>query len=156
MIVAIFVYLLAIACWLGAIVFFSFVTAPSVFTSLPIAEAGKVISVIFPRYYAVGYIAGSVAVLMSILFTVARPARGWWGITTVLLALGLAITFYAGLVVLPRADKLRHVAEDSSPQPEQKAEFDRLHALSVYLNGAVLLLNVGALVTTAGALTGRG
>ena len=97
MIVALFVYLLSLACWLGGIVFFSFFTAPAVFGSgIPLPEAGKVISTIFPRYYLLRYVAGIVALLMALYFTAARPARLPWAATAIFLAGALALTFYAG------------------------------------------------------------
>jgi len=154
--IALFIYLVSIACWLGAIVFFSFFTAPAIFTQLPLGEAGKVIGAIFPRYYALGYGAGIVGVLLAAYFTAAWNARGWWRAAALALAVALGITFYAGAVLLPRADAIRSVTEEQNPDPERKAEFDRLHRLSVVLNGAVLMLNLAALVGTAGALTPRG
>ncbi len=154
--IALFVYLVAIACWLGGIVFFSFFTAPVIFTQLPIAEAGKVVHTIFPRYYALGYVAGTIALALAIYFTAVRDSRLWWGLSVVALVLALGLTFYAGAVVRPRVDAIRGVAEEQNPDPTRKAEFDHLHHLSVYLNGAVLLLNLAALVATAEALTRRG
>jgi hypothetical protein len=157
MIIALFVYLLSLVCWLGAIIFFSFFTAPAVFGSgIPLPEAGKVISTIFPRYYLLGYVAGTVALLLALYFTAARPVRLAWGVTAVFLAVALGVTLYAGAVVRPRVDAIRTVAEESTPDPARKAEFDRLHRLSVYLNGAALLLNLAALASTAGALSSRG
>ncbi len=156
MIVALFFYLLSLACWLGGIVFFSFFTAPVIFTRLPIAEAGKVVHTIFPRYYALGYGAGIVALALAIYFTAVRVPRLWWGATVIVLAIALGITFYAGAVVRPQVDAIRGVAEQQNPDPAQKAEFDHLHKLSVYLNGAVLLLNLAAIFGTAGALSARG
>ncbi|HEY6395476.1 MAG TPA: DUF4149 domain-containing protein [Candidatus Binataceae bacterium] len=155
MTIALFVYLLSIACWIGAIVFFSFFTAPVVFTRLPVAEAGKVISAIFPRYYMLGYVAGGLSVILAIYFTVTRGPRLWWGFTTVVLAVALVLTFYAGAVVRPRVDQIRTVSEEQPSDPARKAEFDRLHRLSVVLNGAVLLLNLAAFAGTAGALAER-
>lgn len=154
--IALFVYLVAIACWLGGIVFFSFFTAPVIFTQLPIAEAGKVVHTIFPRYYALGYVAGTIALALAIYFTAVRDSRLWWGLSVAALVLALGLTFYAGAVVRPRVDTIRSVAEERNPDPARKAEFDHLHHLSVYLNGAVLLLNLAALVATAEALTRRG
>lgn len=156
MVVALFIYLVAIGCWLGAIVFFSFVTAPTLFGALPIAEAGKVIHAIFPRYYYVGYISGTIAVVSSVYLTAVRSPRLWWSATAVALAIALGLTFYAGAVILPRVDSLRDVAVEQNPNPERKAEFDRLHAVSVYLNGAVLLLDLAAVAGTAIALTRHG
>ncbi len=156
MILVLSIYLAALGCWLGGIVFFSFFTAPAVFTVLPRPEAGQLISTIFPRYYTLGYIVGTISLLLAIYLTAARGPRIWWGATALALAIGLGITFYAGMIILPRADALRTVTEDPNPDPARKAEFDNLHHLSVILNGTVLLLNVAAVVGTAGALTARG
>jgi uncharacterized protein DUF4149 len=159
MIIVLTIYLAALGCWLGGIVFFSFFTAPAVFTVLPRPEAGQLISAIFPRYYMLGYVVGTISLVLAIYFTAVREPRMWWGGTTLALAIALGITFYAGTVILPRADALRTVTEDPNPDPvkkEKKAEFDKLHHNSVILNGTVLLLNLAALVGTAGALTRHG
>jgi len=156
MILVLSIYLAALGCWLGGIVFFSFFTAPAVFTVLPRPEAGQLISTIFPRYYMLGYVVGTISLLLVIYLTVARGPRIWWGATALALAIGLGITFYAGTIILPRADALRTVTEEPNPDPARKAEFDNLHRLSVILNGTVLLLNVAAIVGTSGALTARG
>jgi hypothetical protein len=156
MIVVLSIYLAALGCWLGGIVFFSFFTAPAVFTILPRHEAGQLISTIFPRYYMLGYVVGTISLVLAIYLTAMRGPRMWWGGATVVLAIALGITFYAGTVILPRADAIRTVTEDPNPDPARKAEFDRLHRLSVILNGAVLLLNLAAIAGTSGALTSRG
>ncbi|MGH7923510.1 MAG: DUF4149 domain-containing protein [Candidatus Binatus sp.] len=156
MIIVLTIYLAALGCWLGGIVFFSFFTAPAVFTVLPRPEAGQLISTIFPRYYMLGYIVGTISLVLAIYFTAVRGPRLWWSGTTVTLAIALGITFYAGTVILPRADAIRTVNEAANPDPAIKAEFDKLHHRSVILNGAVLLLNLAAIVGTAGALTPRG
>lgn len=156
MILILSIYLAALGCWLGGIVFFSFFTAPAIFTHLPAAEAGHVISAIFPRYYMLGYVAGTASAILAVYFTAVREPRMWWGATTLVLAIALGITFYAGTVILPRADAIRSVTEEPNPDAARKAEFDRLHRMSVFLNGAVLLLNLAAIVGTSGALTARG
>ena len=156
MILILSIYLAALGCWLGGIVFFSFFTAPAVFTHLPRAEAGQLISAIFPRYYMLGYVAGTVSVILAVYFTAVRGPRMWWGATTLALAIALGITFYAGMVILPRADAIRSVTEEPNPDAARKAEFDRLHRMSVILNGTGLLLNLAAIVGTSGALTARG
>ena len=156
MIVVLTIYLAALGCWFGGIVFFSFFTAPAVFTVLPRPEAGQLISTIFPRYYMLGYVVGTISLVLAIYFTAVRGPRIWWGATTVALAIALGITFYAGTAILPRADAIRTVNEAANPDPAIKAEFDKLHRTSVILNGAVLLLNIAAIVGTTGALTSRG
>jgi hypothetical protein len=157
MIVLIFIYLLAMVCWLGSVIFFSFFTAPVVFTVLARPDAGKVVSVIFPRYYILGYIAGGLAFLIAIYLLIAGGGpRGWWLASVLTIGIALGCTFYAGIVVRPRVDAIRGVSEEANPDPATKAEFDHLHHLSVMLNGGVLLLDLIALFGTAAALAPRG
>jgi hypothetical protein len=72
------------------------------------------------------------------------------------LATALGLTIYAGMIVRPQVDAVRTVVEDQNPDPARRAEFDRLHHLSVMLNGGVMLLNLSALLTTVTALTRNG
>ncbi|MGH7907973.1 MAG: DUF4149 domain-containing protein, partial [Candidatus Binataceae bacterium] len=139
----------------GGIVFFSAFVAPVIFTRLPIAQAGAVVSVVFPRYYILGYVTGVISFILAFYFAAARGPRGWWTLATVVLAIALALTIYAGAVVRPRVDAIRTVAEERNPDPARRAEFDHLHHLSVVLNGAVLALDVIALIGTAAALAPR-
>ena len=150
------VYLVAIACWLGGIVFFSFFTAPIVFSRLPVAEAGKVINGIFPLYYILGYATGATALALTVYFAKAGASRSLWVVTAILLAISLATTVYAGMIVRPKTAAIRSVVEEANPDPIRKAEFDSLHHLSVRLNGGVLLINLVALAASAAALTKNG
>ncbi|HVN63851.1 MAG TPA: DUF4149 domain-containing protein [Candidatus Binataceae bacterium] len=155
MTIALFIFLLALGCWLGAMVFFPIFTA-TVFGNLARPEAGKVISAIFPRYYMIGYITGAISLGIAIYFSTARDARIWWGGSAVALAIALGASLYAGQILLPRVHAIRGVAEEANPDPQLKAEFDRMHQLSVRLNGAVMILNLVALASAVGALSGRG
>jgi hypothetical protein len=156
MLIILSVYLIAIACWLGGIVFFSFFTTRIVFASLPRPEAGVAIRALFPQYYMLGYIAGTISLVAAVYITAVWTPRLWWGFTTFVLAIALGLTFYAGTVIRPRVESIRGVTEEANPDPARKAEFDKLHRMSVILNGAVLLLNLAAVVGTSGALTARG
>jgi hypothetical protein len=153
MAITLFVYLLCLVAWLGGMIFFSIFIAPVIFTMLPVSEAGKVVSGIFPRYYLLGYGAGIIGVILAFYFTIVHSPRLWWGFAAVALAISLALTFYAGVIVRPKVDAIRTVAEEANPNPERKAEFDRLHRLSVALNGTVMVLNLIALLSSAAALS---
>lgn len=153
MTISLFIYLLSLVCWLGGMIFFSVFSAPIIFRVLTRAEAGKVVSGIFPRYYLLGYIAGSIALLLALYFCAVRSARVWWGLSAATLAIALGLTVYAGAVLRPRIDAIRVLAEEQNPEIGRKAEFDRLHRLSVSLNGGVLVLNLLALLSTAAALS---
>ncbi len=136
--------------------FFSFITAPILFSRLPVAEAGKVVSGIFPLYYLAGYVTGIISVISAIYLAISRAAHGWWSVAAGLLTLALALTFYAGLVVRPKIDRVRTVVEEANPDSARRAQFDALHRLSVQLNGAVMVLDILALASTAAALTRHG
>jgi hypothetical protein len=151
MALTLFIYLLALVSWLGGMIFFIVATA-TIFGALPLPEAGKVLASLFPRYYLLGYIAGFVASVLAIYFTVAHAPKLWWGFASVALIVALALTLYAGMIIRPRVDAIRTVNEEPNPDPARKAEFDRLHQLSVRLNGVVIVLNLIALATTAAAV----
>jgi uncharacterized membrane protein len=155
MMITLFVYLLALVCWLGGMIFFSALAAPGIFNTLPLADAGKVVAGIFPRYYILGYVAGIIGVILAGYFAISRTPRLWWGFATMALAIALALTLYAGAVIRPRVDQIRTVAEETNPDPARKQEFQRLHRLAVSINGVVMLLNALALLSTAAALSPR-
>ncbi len=150
--VALFFYLLALVCWLGGMIAFVGFTAV-LFSRLAVADAGKVVSTIFPYYYLTGYVAGGVGLVLSIYFATFARGRAWWICAAVLLAAALALTVYAGAVVRPKIEAVRSVSEEASPDPQRKAEFDSLHRLSVQINGGVMLLDLLTLLATAAALT---
>ena len=153
MTLTLFIYLLAIACWLGGMVFFSLFTAPVIFRLLPRAEAGTVVAGIFPRYYLLGYVAGAIALVLAGYFGLVRGGRFWWGLSALALAISLGLTVYAGTVVRSRIENLHIAAGEPNPDAVRKAEFDRLHRLSVTLNGGVIVLNLLALLSSAAALS---
>jgi hypothetical protein len=137
-------------------IFFTGFTTSAVFAVLSREDAGKVVSTIFPRYYLLGYVAGTITVILATYFTFARGPRLWWSFAALALALALAGTLYAGAAIRPRITAIRAVATEENPDSARKAEFDRLHHLSVTLNVGAMVLDLLALLSTAAALTPRG
>jgi len=142
-------YLMALIVWVGELVFFSFVGAPSLFRTFPPAEAGRAVGAIFPIYYSIGYVCGIILIIASLVFLGSAAARTWWSVNSFLAAVMLAATLYAGLAVLPRATALRPQIHEATAAPEIKAEFKRLHHLAVRLNVLVLVCGIGVSVITA-------
>lgn len=140
-----FVYLLALVVWVGEIVFFSFVGAPSIFRTLEAPEAGRVVGAIFPIYYRIGYVCGAALLGAGAVLIGQVAQRGLWIFGTLLSAAMLAATLYAGIWIQPRAAELRPQLRDPEQAAAARPEFDRLHSRAVQLNGAVLL---GGLVLT--------
>ena len=138
----------AILLWIGVMGFFGAVVAPAAFTTLDREAAGRFVSAVFPRYYAIGALLGAVA-LVALLARVGRgPDGGWIGLA--LVAVMLASTLYAWLVVLPEAHAAREALRQAAPAAgtvsSESAAFARLHRLSSMLNGVSLVAGVLGLV----------
>ena len=145
-------YLMALIIWLGEVIFFSFVGAPSLFAIFPSPEAGKAVGAIFPTYYRIGYVCGIVLLIGALVLAGSAMARGWWTANALLAAVMLAVTLYAGIVIQPRAAALRPQIHEANAPAAVKDEFSRLHRLAVTLNGVVLLCGLAASVVTASSM----
>jgi len=126
--------------------FFAFVVAPAAFTTLEREAAGKFVSAVFPRYYAVGLALGLAALagLGTRMFGVGWRGLDWLPVGLVVLM--LALTLYAGAVVLPAAHAAREAMRQAGMDPAAAAGFARLHRLSGILNGIVMVSGVLVLV----------
>jgi hypothetical protein len=147
-------FLLALSLWVGEIVFFSFVVAPTLFRHLPVEVAGRAVGAIFPRYYALGLGAGAVLLASTLgLAWLAVARRAAWVAAAGLAGVMLVLTLFAATVIRPRAEALRpHLRHGPAPEPAAQAEFDRLHRRAVQLNGLTLLLGLAVLGLGATAL----
>ena len=140
----------AVLVWLGIMAFFAAVIAPAAFSTLDREAAGRFVSAVFPRYYAVGAALGALALAGLGLRLVLGPRRPWDGLPLLLVAVMLGTTLYAWLVVLPAAHAAREALRQSVTVPgavsTEALAFARLHRLSGLLNGAVMLAGVLTLV----------
>ncbi len=139
------VYLIAMAAWVGSVIFVSFGVAPLIFQVLDAEAAAKFVRGLFPRYYLWGAIAGAVALPSAVAVPLCYPEmRGpAVGLQAIALITGTLIMLYAGNVLTPEIN----AARDEGPPGE--ARFHRLHRRSVILNGVVLLIGMGLLVAFA-------
>ena len=147
-----FIYLLAIALWIGGMAFFSFMAAPSIFKVLPREDAGTVVSDIFPKYYWQGIICGAVALATS----VALGVRERWNILLIVrtIVIGVMVigVLYSVVILQPKIQAVKaHMTavESLSPTDPLRLEFGRLHGRSFSVNAAVLLLGVVVVFITA-------
>lgn len=138
-----FLELVALVTWLGAILFFSSVAAPTIFRALEPAEAGKAVRAMFPRYYLIGIACGLVLTAVQI----GRGLLWYWGgmirPALALFALLTLVNLYARQVLMPAINRAREAG------PSDKVRFDRLHRRSVALNIVVLLAGLLYLVWMA-------
>jgi len=130
--------LTAVAVWLGAMGFFAFIAAPAAFGALDREAAGRFVSVVFPRYYGVGLALGLVACFG---LGVRWMGGAWRGLDWTVAGL-VALTLYAGAVVLPAAHAAREAARAATGDPAAAMSFARLHRLSSILNVIVMLSGI--------------
>ena len=140
----------AIVCWLGVMAFFGAVIAPAAFSTLDRDTAGRFVSAVFPRYYAVGAALGGLALLALLVRLLLRDDRSGGWVSLLLVALMLASTLYAWLVVLPAAHAAREALRQAAPAAgavsTEGLAFTRLHRLSSLLNGVSMLAGALGLV----------
>ncbi|MBI2400369.1 MAG: DUF4149 domain-containing protein [Deltaproteobacteria bacterium] len=145
-----FVLLLSIVVWVGGLVFFTFFVTPIVFKVLPRELAGELVASIFPKYWALGYVAGvlSLASLLAIsLIEKFFPAG-----RILLLAFMTALTFYSGMVIAPEARAVQlelKAAKEPARVQELRAEFRHKHLESYAINMAVIVSGVVFVFFTA-------
>jgi uncharacterized membrane protein len=136
----------AVALWLGAMGFFAFVVAPAAFSTLEREAAGRFVSAVFPRYYAVGLALGLGALAGLGTRWLGRGWRSWDWLSLCLVLLMLALTLYAGAVVLPAAHAAREAMRQAGVDPAAAEGFARLHRLSGMLNAVVMVSGILVLV----------
>lgn len=139
--------LLGLGIWVGAILFFSAVAAPTAFRSLDSENAGIYIRAVFPRYYLFGLVVGGFTIGIGIVFRFL--SANWGGLS--LLTLGLVgvmwvTTAYAHFALRPQIEVLREArarASQGTPEYESANEqFRANHLLSVVLNFFVFFVGV--------------
>ena len=150
-----FLFLISISFWLGSIFFFSSVTAPSVFATIPKPEAGILISVIFNKYYLVQYILGAVSIISVLLLIILH--KGNEGkfriIRLILILLMYFMTLFSGTYIRNSAIEAKSVMAISEPTSKTYIESEKVfkssHRNSVIINGLVFLFGIVILFNIA-------
>jgi len=142
-----FLQFFSIGCWLGGILFFSFVVAQGAFSVLPTSDlAGALVGYTLTRLHILGIAAGCLYLIAAVTLeksvgALARPA-------SLLVFVMVVCTVLSQYGVIARMDVLRaqmgSVAATQAGNPLRVA-FDRLHQYSVWLESAVLISGLAAL-----------
>jgi uncharacterized membrane protein len=147
-----FLQFFALGTWVGGIIFLSFVEAPGVFGILRAnrEQAGTIVGYSLTRLHYMGitatvvYLVAGLAVVKSAKWLVTPAA-------TLVLAM-LALTVISQFAVRPRMAGLRTQMtslDATPPENPPRIRFDRLHRVSVQLEGATLLMGVMVIFLTA-------
>lgn len=143
-----FLHSISLAFWIGSIFFFSVLAAPSIFKVLPQRTAGDLVADIFPKYYSLGYICGTVFLTSLILLIL----RGYESLSTVnylkiaLITAMLGLSFYSGHILREQVSQvkteMRTLPENSEEYETAQAGFKKLHAKSAIINVIVFVFGI--------------
>jgi hypothetical protein len=148
-----FLMLLSLVIWVGGILFFAFVLAPTVFAVLPTRDlAGQVVAHTLPPLHWIGVVSGVVFLLASTLDALNTPGVRHGMSRNTLVTIMLLLTLASQLGVTRRMESLRRdmgVIDSVLLADPRRVSFDRLHQLSTGLEGAVLLLGIATIYLLA-------
>jgi uncharacterized membrane protein len=145
-----FIQIFALGTWVGSIFYFSAAVAPGAFRVLSNPDqAGALVQFTLGRLHMLGVVAAVLYLFASV--ALAQSFRGFVrpGAMGVLLMLLLTIT--SQRFVTPKLAVLRTQMGSVAATPPTdplRVEFDRLHSISVKIEGAVLLIGFAALFLT--------
>jgi uncharacterized membrane protein len=146
--------LLALIVWIGGIIFFAFVAAPTLFLVLPSPRmAGDVVSVSLTRLHWIGLISGIAFLVCSMVYNQLKHARlKPFAASHIFIVLMLVLTSISQFSITPRMRDLRtemQTVNNLAWNDSRRLEFDRLHEWSTRLEGGVLFLGLGVVILTA-------
>jgi hypothetical protein len=139
------VYLVALAAWVGSILFFLFGLSPVLFKARSPEEAGKLEQVLYSRSFTWGSMACAIALPAFVAVPLCYPEyRG------PAIAVGSLIILACALTMLYAANSLApamSAAREAGPAGRQR--FQRLHVRSVLVSALSLAAGLGLLVAYA-------
>jgi uncharacterized membrane protein len=144
-----FLMLLSLVAWIGGLIFFAFVLAPTVFAPgvLPNTHlAGNIVGRALGKLHWIAIVSGIIFLASSLFYS--RLTGGTahvFAVRNVLVVLMLTLTLVSQFWIIPRMDTLRATVSDFTTVPADnpdRVEFDALHAWSTRVEGAVLLLGL--------------
>lgn len=153
-----FLMMLSLVLWLGGIMFFAFVVAPTLFVVLPSHElAGAVVSPVLRRLHWIGLCCGIAYLVLSLLGS--RWQHSWTqplALRHVLVCLMIVFVLISQFGIGAKMNRLRADmgAIDSVARDDpRRIEFNRLHGWSGRTEGAILVMGLVVLFLTTRRLS---
>ena len=119
--------LFLISIWVGSIIFFSAIIAPTVFKALDEKNAGIFLRAFFPKYYVFGIILGIIALILGIKAM---------SLILVSMVLAMILLSIISRLMIPVINAARDMGV------EGESRFKKLHTLSVFLNILTLIIGL--------------
>lgn len=154
-----FLLVLSLALWIGGLVFLP-ISAQISFTQLPSQHlAGTVVRGSLIALHWLGIVAGFVFLIASLLEGhLAQGRTNAFRPSHVIVALMLVLTAISQFRIIPKMDALRAAADEIGQLPVNnpiRQQFDFLHAASMRIEEAVLLLGIILLYLTTRRLASQ-
>ena len=149
-----YVYVLALALWLGGMVVLGAVVAPTTFQVLQASVpdsgrllGGAVLGEILSRVHYVAYGAGAATLVSLAAMALLGPRPRGYAVRSAIVTLMLLVALYSGFVVLREVDAIQQevggLPSSLHAEDARRIRFDELHQLSTQL----MMVNIiGALV----------
>ena len=155
-----FLMLLSLVAWIGGLIFFAFVLAPTAFSVLPNTHlAGNVVRSALSKMHWIAIISAIIFLVSSLaLSRIIDGTPHPFAARNVLILTMLLLTSISQFGIIPRMDKLRAAVSDFAALAVDnpvRMQFDALHVWSTRVEGAVLLLGLIAVYLTASVLSQR-
>mgnify|MGYP003326357507 FL=1 len=119
--------LFLISIWVGSIIFFSAIIAPTVFKALDEKNAGIFLRAFFPKYYIFGIILGFIALILGIKAM---------SLILVSMVIAMILLSIISRLMIPVINAARDMGV------EGESRFKKLHTLSVFLNILTLIIGL--------------
>jgi uncharacterized membrane protein len=158
-----YLMLLSLVVWIGGLIFFAFVLAPTAFNIpdvLPNTHlAGNVVGRALGKLHWIAIVSGIVFLASSLIYSrITEGTPQVLAIRHVLIGLMLAFTLFSQFWIIPRMDTLRAQVSDMATVAVDspiRMQFDALHVWSTRIEGAVLLLGLIEIYVVASAFHQR-
>ena len=151
-----FLMLLSLVAWIGGLMFFAFVLAPTVFAPgvLPNTHlAGNIVGRALGKLHWIAIVCGLVYLVSSVFYSsVTQGSPRVFASRNLLIVMMLLLTMVSQFGIIPRMDTLRAQVSDFSAVPADnpaRVQFDALHVWSTRVESLVLLLGLIVVYLTA-------
>lgn len=130
------IYRLAVSCWVGGALLFTFILTPTIFKSYSRDIAGEIVSVLFPGYFKWGLACGVIAIVALFFSPIKNKS-----VAAILIIAMLALSSVQAFVIEPKAAALKKEIPSFETTPTDhplRAKFRKLHGVSAVANLAVI------------------
>jgi uncharacterized membrane protein len=156
-----FLMLLSLVVWIGGLICFAFAMAPTAFHTLPTRLlAGTLVGNLLSKLHWIAIASGVVFLISSLAYNKLNDGTAHiFALRHMLICLMLGLTLLSQFWIMPRMLTLRtqvgSFETDSTLDSTARVQFDALHVWSTRVEGAVLLMGLVVVYSTASAFYRR-